>query len=92
MLRELHEVISELQASVASLTTAARAGLRIAGLELNLPLDMALILRGGGCALLADVPRNLADANWEHQPSRLHITLQAAPTEPAQAETGEREA
>lgn len=92
MLRELHEVITELQASVAPLTIAARAGLRIDGLELNLPLDMALVLRGGGCALLADLPRNLADANWERQPSRLHITLQATPTETAPIAVEERAA
>jgi hypothetical protein len=79
MLRELHEVICELQSSVAPMTVAASAGLRIDGLELNLPLDMALVLRGGGCALLADVPRNLADAAWERAPSRLHLTLQATP-------------
>ena len=85
MLRELHEVVCELQASVAPLTTAASAGLRIDGLELNLPLDMALVLRGGGCTLLADVPRHLADASWQREPSRLHILLQAMPAgqEPA---------
>lgn len=85
MLRELHEVLCELQASVAPLTVAARAGLRIDGLELDLPLDMALVLRGGGCALLADVPRNLADASWEREPSRLHLVLQAAAAAPEEA-------
>lgn len=79
MLRELHEVITELQAGMAPFTAAAGAGLRIDGLELNLPLDMALVLRGGGCVLLADVPRNLADASWEREPSRLHLKLQATP-------------
>jgi hypothetical protein len=79
MLRELHEVVTELQASVAPLATAARSGLRLSALELNLPLDMALLLRGGGCVLLADVPRNLADASWNQEPNRLQLTLTATP-------------
>ena len=85
MLRELHEVICELQSSVAPMTVAASAGLRIDGLELNLPLDMALVLRDGGCTLLADLPRNTADAAWERAPSRLHLTLQATPLAQEQA-------
>lgn len=79
MLRELHEVITELQASVAPLATASSAGMRLSALELNLPLDMALRLRGGGCVLLADVPRNLADASWNQEPNRLQLTLTATP-------------
>lgn len=80
MLRELHQVIAELQDSVAPLAAAAGAGMRVNGVELNLPLDMALRLRGGGCVLLADVPRNSADASWQLQPSRLQLTLAATPT------------
>ncbi len=79
MLRELHEVISELQASVAPLATAAQAGVRLSALEMNLPLDMVPVLRGGGCVLLADVPRNTADANWHGAPTRLHLLLAAVP-------------
>lgn len=79
MLRELHEVITELQASVAPLAAAARSGMRLSALELSLPLDMALLLRGGGCVLLADVPRNLADAGWNQEPNRLQLTLTATP-------------
>ena len=79
MLRELHEVITELQASVAPLATVSSAGMRLSALELNLPLDMALRLRGGGCVLLADVPRNLADASWNQEPNRLQLTLTATP-------------
>jgi hypothetical protein len=77
MLRELHEVVSELQASVAPLATAAQAGVRLSELQMNLPLDMVTLLRGGGCVLLADVPRNLADASWNGSPTRLHLTLAA---------------
>lgn len=79
MLRELHEVITELQDSVAPLASAARSGLRLSALELNLPLDMVLLLRGGGCVLLADVPRNLADASWNDERNRLQLTLAATP-------------
>lgn len=80
MLRELHEVIAELQDSVAPLARAAASGLRLSALELNLPLDMTLRLRDGGCVLLADVARNLADASWQLEPTRLQLTLTAAPT------------
>ncbi len=79
MLRELHEVIAELQASVAPMAAAAAAGLRVSAVELDLPLDVSLRLRAGGCALLADVPRNHADAGWQPQPSRLRLTLGAVP-------------
>lgn len=81
MLRELHEVITELQDSVAPLATAAQAGMRLCALEMNLPLDMVLLLRGGGCVLLADVPRNLADASWNGEPTRLRFTLAASPSQ-----------
>jgi hypothetical protein len=79
MLRELHEVVTELQASVAPLAQAALAGVRLQALALNLPLNMVLLLRDGGCVLLADVPRNLADAPWNLEPSRLQLTLCATP-------------
>lgn len=79
MLRELHEVVAELQDSVAPLAAAARAGMRVSAVEVNLPLDMALVLRGGGCTLLADVPRNLADASWTRETNRLQFTLAATP-------------
>lgn len=80
MLRELHEVISELQDSMAPLGAAAQAGMRLSSAEINLPLDMVVMLRGGSCALLADVPRNLADAPWNKTPNRLRLTLTATPT------------
>jgi len=79
MLRELHEVLTELQASVAPLAGAAQVGVRLSALEMTLPLDMVAVLRAGGCVLLADVSRNLADANWRDMPTRLHLTLAAVP-------------
>jgi hypothetical protein len=81
MLRELHEVVAELQDSVAPLAAAAAAGMRLSAVELNLPLDMALRLRGGTCVLLADVPRNSADASWQDETSRLQLTLLATPSD-----------
>lgn len=85
MLRELHELLSELQGAVAPLAQAARAGVRLDAVALDLPLDMVPVLRGGGCVLLADVPRNSADAAWQPGlPTRLQLSLVAAP---AQEET-----
>ena len=81
MLRELHELVAELQDSVAPLAAAAQAGVRLSALELNLPLDMVTLLRGGGCVLLADVPRNGADASWNGTPTQLHLTLSAVPAQ-----------
>lgn len=86
MLRELHEVITELQDSVAPWAAAAQAGLRLSALEMDLPLDMVLLLRGGACVLLADVPRNLADASWNDEPSRLRLTLAATPARATDAD------
>ncbi|NML44210.1 hypothetical protein HHL11_10650 [Ramlibacter sp. G-1-2-2] len=83
MLRELHEVIGELQESIAPMAVAAGAGMRLSGLSLDLPLDIALVLRAGGCVLLADVPRNLADATWTIEPNRLQLTLACVPVEEA---------
>lgn len=79
MLRELHQVITELQDSVAPLARAAASGMRLSALELELPLDLSFVLRGGGCVLLADVPRKLADASWQRRHSRLQLTLAAQP-------------
>jgi hypothetical protein len=83
MLRELHEVLAELQDSVAPMAAAAAAGMRLSAVELDLPLDVSLRLRAGGCVLLADVPRNHADAQWQLQPSHLHLVLAATPLEEA---------
>jgi hypothetical protein len=79
MLRELHEVLTELQTSVAPLADARQAGVRIATLDMSLPVDIVAILRNGGCVLLADVQRNHADANWCEEPTRLHVVLSATP-------------
>ena len=80
MLRELHQSLIELQASVVQLASAAEAGMRVDSLALTLPLDMVVVLRDGGCVLLADLPRNSADSSWNEAPSRLRLTLDAVPT------------
>jgi hypothetical protein len=46
-----------------------------------LPVDIALVLKDGGCALLADVARNAADAGWQQTPSRLTLRWAEVPTE-----------
>lgn len=80
MLRELHELLSELQEALAPLALAARAGVRLDAVALDLPLDVVPVLRGGGCALLADVPRNTADAAWQPDlPTRLRLSLASVP-------------
>ena len=85
MLRELHQSLTELQASVAPLASAAEAGVRIDTLSLTLPLDLVAILRGGTCVLLGDLPRNSADASWHEASSRLQLTLEALPLTEADA-------
>jgi hypothetical protein len=77
MLRELHEVLLEMQDSVTPLARAAQVGVRLSSLELTLPLDMLAVLRGGRCVLLADVARSQTDAHWQVAATRLHVGLQA---------------
>lgn len=77
MLRELHEVLLEMQASVTPLASAAEAGVRLSSLQLTLPLDMLAVLRGGRCVLLADVARSQTDAHSHAAPARLQLGLQA---------------
>ena len=83
MLRELYQSLAELQNSIAPLASAAQAGVRISTLSLTLPLDMAIVLRDGGCVLLGDFARNSADASWCETPTRLHLTLEAQPVDEA---------
>jgi hypothetical protein len=83
MLRELHQVLDELQTTVAPLASAAQAGVRISTLEMTLPMDMVAVFRAGSCVLLADVSRNHADASWRDTPTRLQLTLDAVPVDEA---------
>lgn len=79
MLRELATVLADLQQGLQS--AAQRAGVQVTQAEMTLPVDTALTLRQGGCVLLADVARSLADADWRGPPCRLQLTWQQVPTE-----------
>ena len=86
MLRELATVLDELHDAVGGVSAqrwAERVGLRVDTLELDLPMDIVPVFKDGGCALLADVTRNYADAEWRGDRSRLHIVWQAQVFEPA---------
>ena len=78
MLRDLSTVLLELQQGLQS---AAGHGMRITRAETTLPVDVALVLKDDGCALLADVARNVADAAWFESPSRLTLHWAEMPTE-----------
>jgi hypothetical protein len=80
MLRELHELLTELQECIAPLAKARQVGVRLSTVDLTLPLDMALVLRAGSCMLLADVPRNSEDAAWLESSSQLQVQLAAVET------------
>jgi hypothetical protein len=49
---------------------------------MTLPVDVGLVLRDGGCALLADVVRNAADVSWRQSHSRLTLVWAERPTPP----------
>jgi hypothetical protein len=84
MLREMHEVISELQESIVSLGSVTQAGMRLSTMQLSLPVEMLPILRDGACVLLADVSRNQADTRWSPCYSQLHLSVVAIPLSEAQ--------
>lgn len=75
MRRELANVLDELRDGLVD--SAARAGLRLCAVEMALPMDFLLVLRGGGAVLLADLPRSRADDAWYDTRSQLRIRWQA---------------
>jgi hypothetical protein len=82
MLRDLSAVIEDLHRGLQSLVEARDAAvIHIRDAETVLPMEIALVLEDGGCALLADVARNHADAAWLTTPSRLTLNWIAMPTE-----------
>ncbi len=81
MLRDLSAVLEDLHHGMQAAADRAGGGVRIARAEMTLPVDIALVLKDGGCALLADVPRNAADAGWQQTPSRLTLRWAEVPTE-----------
>lgn len=81
MLRDLATVLEDLHHGMQAAADRAGGGVRIAKAEMTLPVDTALVLKDGGCALLADVARNAADAAWQRSPSRLTLVWGEVPTE-----------
>ena len=79
MLRDLTTVVLDLHEGLQQLTRYN--GVRLTNAQMTLPVDSVLVLRDGGCALLADVTRNLADAAWRSEPSRLTLSWSECPTE-----------
>lgn len=79
MLRDLATLLEDLQRGIDA--AAQQSGVRLTDAEMTLPVDVALVLRDGGCALLADAPRNAADAAWRQAQSRLTLRLGTLPTE-----------
>jgi len=81
MLRDLATVLEDLHLGMRSAAAHAGPGVRIAQAQMTLPVDTALVLKDGGCALLADVTRNHAAASWMEAPSRLTLCWGEVPTE-----------
>jgi hypothetical protein len=79
MRRDLAAVIEDLHRGLQAV--AERSAMRLAQAETVLPVDCALVLKDGGCALLADVTRNFADASWAGTPSRLVLRWAETPTQ-----------
>ena len=82
MRRELAVVLDELRDGLVA--SAERAGMRLTGVEMSLPIDMLVVLRDGGVMLLADVARSRADDPWRDvDATRLSIRWQALSGEEA---------
>lgn len=76
MRRELAVVLDELRDGLVA--SAGRAGMRLTGVEMRLPMDLLVVLQDGGVSLLADVARSRADDPWrDARTSQLHIRWQA---------------
>ena len=71
MLRELAALLGELHDGLTGIE--ARDGVRLANVDMVLPLELRPIFRDGGCVLLADVPRNSGVDAWISSPSKLSI-------------------
>ena len=71
MLRELSTLLGELHDGLTDIEV--RGGVRLANVDMVLPLELRPIFRDGGCVLLADVPRSSGVDAWIASPSRLSI-------------------
>lgn len=72
MLRELAQLLSELHDGLVAVQT--RGNVQLTRIDMTLPLELRPVLRGGGCALLADVPRSREANEWIASPSKLRVT------------------
>jgi hypothetical protein len=81
MLRDLSTMLEDLHSGMLAATRRMDSAVHIARAQMTLPVDAALVLKDGGCVLLADVPRNAADAPWQPLPSRLTLVWDEVPTE-----------
>ena len=71
MLRELHQLLDELHDGLNAIE--AHGGVRLSQVDMTLPLELRPVFRGGGCVLLADVPRQRTIDEWVASPSKLVI-------------------
>ncbi len=71
MLRELAQLLDELHDGLVEVQT--RGNVQLTRVEMTLPLDLRPALRGGGCVLLADVPRSREVNEWVAAPSKLRL-------------------
>ena len=71
MLRELATLLDELHDGLTNIE--ARSGVRLANVDMVLPLELRPVFRDGGCVLLADVPRSSGVDAWIASPSRLSV-------------------
>jgi len=89
MLRELSEVLLEMQESLAPFasarggTTGEFVQVHLADAFIELPLDLRVVLADSGAQLQADVPRSLNEMHWRDGCSRIRLRLQALPCEEA---------
>ena len=75
MLRELHHLLGELHDGLGAIEV--QGGVRLAQVDMTLPLDVRPVFRDGACVLLADVPRTRSADEWVASPSRLSVSWSA---------------
>ena len=58
----------------STVSVAVPRSVRLSNVEMTLPLELRPILRGGGCVLLADVPRSREINDWFAAPAKLRVS------------------
>ena len=77
MLRELSHLLDDLHTGLVQLDL--RDGVALSGVEMTLPLEFRVLLRDGGCVLLADVPRARESIDWQPITSKLRVGWEGRP-------------